>query len=136
MIEQKSTLPPLRELPPSRLAAQRADLVALVDQPRHRGFVGSPRRVVAVAAAAAVIAGALALLPAQLDRRSPAMVEAALAAVSAGPVLHAVLEVPVEDITISPEPTHYTVADLATGEVRPVIAQMELWYDPNGRPLH
>ena len=102
------------------------------------------RRRLAVAGVAAVaVAVAVALLPAALtDRGRVNIAERALAAVSTGPVLHAVLEVPVSALMVGPgpepgpEPRHVTVVSLADGRERPAMFTTELWYDSERQLLH
>jgi hypothetical protein len=59
-------------------------------------------------------------------------VDRALAAVSQGPVLHAVLELPTTETWVTPD-SHPSLAvvDLATGHERPMMSELEIWYDPN-----
>lgn len=98
----------------------------------RRAFAGRRRGpILAAGLGAAALASALALLPMQLGERELGVVDQALAAVSTGPVLHAVLEVPVSDVTHAPGPVSFTTVDLASGEERQVTATIELWYDPN-----
>jgi hypothetical protein len=59
-----------------------------------------------------------------------------MAAVSSGPVLHAVLEVPMSEMTSAPEPRQISIVELFTGRERPVMARIEIWYDVNGQRLH
>jgi hypothetical protein len=60
------------------------------------------------------------------------VVAEALAAVSQGPVLHAVLQVPAAQTWAGPANEHPTLEllDLSTGRTQPVLSRMELWYDP------
>jgi hypothetical protein len=86
---------------------------------------------------AAALAGvAFALVPAQLaDRGSLTLIDRALAAISSGPVLHAVLEVPISKITSGPEPRLSSIIDPRTGRERPIMTRTEIWYDANGERL-
>jgi hypothetical protein len=99
----------------------------------HRGAL-SRRRVALVVALAAVIAAVAALLPGRIGsgHEHVGIVAEALAAVSQGPVLHAVLQVPTSQTWDGPSHKHPTIEllDLASGQTRPVVSQMELWYDP------
>jgi hypothetical protein len=93
------------------------------------------RRIAGVVMLALLIAAVAALLPGRIGtgRRHVDVVAQALAAVSQGPVLHAVLQVPAGQTWFSPghpQPT-VDVLDLGSGQTRPVISQMELWYDPD-----
>jgi len=98
----------------------------------RRGALGR-RRVALVVALAAVIAAVAALLPGRIGsgHEHVGIVAEALAAVSQGPVLHAVLQVPTSQTWDGPSHEHPTIEllDLASGETRPVVSQMELWYD-------
>jgi hypothetical protein len=97
---------------------------------------GRPRRrAVAIALVAAALALALALLPGR-NGRDEDVVERAGAGLPTGPVLHAVLEVPLRALIDSPVPVRVTNVDLQTGVERPVIARTELWYDARRRRLH
>lgn len=61
------------------------------------------------------------------------MLDRALAAVSGGPVLHAVLETPVA----IPGTRHVSeIVDLRTGRARPALRRSELWYDGSRQLLH
>jgi hypothetical protein len=86
--------------------------------------------VVAVALGAAVLPGTL------LERGKVDVVDRALAAVSQGPVLHAVLEIPAADVTSGPDATHATIVDLASGDGRLAMVRFELWYDGERQMLH
>jgi len=95
------------------------------------------RRFALVVATAVALAVAAALLPGRLGGgHGTGVLDRALAAVSTGPVLHVVLEVPVEQRWLAPGPVHVTVVDLTTNAERPVIARTELWYDPAGHRVH
>jgi hypothetical protein len=97
----------------------------------RRPFSRLPHRRLGVAvAAAAAITVAAALLPTRLaDRGRVDVIERALAAVSTGPVLHAVLEVPTSEITQAPGPVRISIVDIASGRERPMMTRYELWYD-------
>lgn len=99
---------------------------------RRRGF--KPNRPVArrglAAAVGVAIVIAVALLPARLGS-DVSIVEHALAGVSAGPVLHAALEVPVDNVTLAPGPVSFTVVDPESGHERRASVVVELWYDAN-----
>lgn len=99
---------------------------------RRRRF--KPNRPVArrglAAAAGVAIVTAVALLPARLGS-DVSIVEHALAGVSTGPVLHAALEVPADDITQAPGPVSFTVIDPESGRERQASVTVELWYDAN-----
>jgi hypothetical protein len=132
----------IRELAPTRDDSDWTEVVA-----RARATVSaSPesrrlpalRRVLATAFAGAVLVLAIVLIPAWLggDERV-SLVDRALAAVSGGPVLHAVLEIETEKTVIGSGPARrFTVVDLATGRERPVETRIELWYDPERNLLH
>ncbi len=104
---------------------------------RRRAFASGLRagRVLVAGLAAVAIALAVALLPARLGEHGVNVVERALAAVSTGPVLHAVVEVPVSDITRAPGPVSFTVVDPVSGRERQAMATTELWYDPRRQLL-
>jgi hypothetical protein len=93
------------------------------------------RQVGAVALAAVALALALALLPGRIGRDRD-VVERAGAGLPSGPVLHAVLEVPLRAVIDSPVPVRVTNVDLRTGVETPVVARTELWYDARQRRLH
>jgi hypothetical protein len=99
---------------------------------RRRGAL-SRRRIALVVALVAVIAAVAALLPGRIGsgHERVGIVAEALAAVSQGPVLHAVLQVPTSQTWDGPSHEHPTieVLDLASGQTQPVVSQMELWYD-------
>jgi hypothetical protein len=110
-----------------------AQLLARIEPPRR-----SRHRVRAIVLVAAVLAAAaVALLPGRIGRdRKVDPVGRALAAVAGGPILHAVLEVPVQDLIAGPETVHQTILDLASGAERPVMARTEIWYDARRQRLH
>lgn len=88
-----------------------------------------------LAAAAAVVA--LALIPTwSSSGRAPTLLERAAAAVSTGPVLHAVLEFPVANVHVGSPGAEFAVMDLATGRTRPVEWRIEIWYDAERQMLH
>jgi hypothetical protein len=79
------------------------------------------RRLAAAALAAAAVAIAIALLPSRLaDESNVGVVERALAAVSAGPVLHAIVE---------NADSRAILVDLASGEETVEPERHEYWYD-------
>ncbi len=98
---------------------------------RRRGAL-TRRRAALVVALAAAIAAVAALLPGRIGGGHEGVVAEALAAVSQGPVLHAVLQVQTSQTWDSPSHEHPTIEllDLASGQAQPVVSQMELWYDP------
>jgi hypothetical protein len=82
---------------------------------------GLSHRFVAAAIAATAVATAIAFLPGRLaDESKLGVVERALAAVSAGPVLHAVVE---------NEDSRAFLVDLASGEETVEPERHEYWYD-------
>lgn len=106
-------------------------LDGLVEEPREHGDWGtvladaerSGRRSRVVRMAVAGVA-ALALVGAALvapfeDEQAPGVVDLALAAIGDGPVIHLVTR----------GDWGGTLVDLSTGEVTPVYAETELWYD-------
>jgi hypothetical protein len=98
-----------------RVAGESADRAGL----RRRFRPG--RRFVAGAIAATAVAVAIAFLPGRLaDESKLGVVERALAAVSAGPVLHAVVE---------NEDSHALLVDLASGQETVEPERHEYWYD-------
>jgi hypothetical protein len=102
--------------------------------PRRR----RPRRLVLVAFAAAVLAALAALGPWGGEDDRVTILDRALAAVSGGPVLHAVLRIDAGQLVIAGDggPTRYTVVDLGSGHERAVETQIETWYDPDRDVLH
>lgn len=83
-------LPRFRELPPELRAEQRALLVSSVVRAPGRRLT---RRILVAASAAGVLAVAVALLPGRVaDEGKVDVIERALAAVSEGPVIHALVE--------------------------------------------
>jgi hypothetical protein len=79
-------------------------------------------RILAAAAAAGAIALAVSVLPERLgDERQGGVIELALAAVSEGPVIHAVVEGPSEFAT--------TLVDLESGETTAEAPRSEVWFD-------
>jgi hypothetical protein len=134
------SLPPFRELPRDARQEQRARLTALVANERPpvlaRSRAPSPLRLSIIVVAAALAGVAFALVPAQLtDRASLTLIDRAMAAISSGPVLHAVLEIPMSEITLSPEPRLSSIIDPRTGRERPIMTRTEIWYDANGERL-
>lgn len=108
----------------------REKLLAVVQPPRRRRL--TPRRAAALAVAAATLAVALVLVPGWFGAHER---DDALAGMPSGPILHAVLEVPVQDLSGGPERAHVVNVDLATGRTQPVLARTELWYDARLRRL-
>jgi hypothetical protein len=127
------------DLPDARSAEAEALYARLAEQvgTTLRGPVRlRRRRVLALAAAAAVVAVAALLLPTRVTERGRVdVVERALAGVSTGPVLHAVLELPQRERMLTSEPLEVSVVDLTSGHTRPAMSRIELWYDPNRRLL-
>jgi hypothetical protein len=105
----------------------------LVDEPRETGDWGrvladAERRTqgawlarVAVVAVAAVVGVAAALVSPFEDEQPTGVIGRALAAVGDGPVLHVVFR---SDLGTA-------FVRLSTGEVTPVYAEVELWFDPD-----
>jgi hypothetical protein len=129
----RAAAPPLDDSDWSDVVA-RAGLVPEPPPPRPR----RPRRVVGVAFVAAVIAAVAALGPWGGSDDRVTILDRALAAVSGGPVLHAVLRIDAARLVIAGDagPTRYTVVDLASGQERNVETQIETWYDPHGDVFH
>jgi hypothetical protein len=119
------TPPAERDLPPGRLHALRERLVLELAAASPRR---SHRRRTRIALAPAVVAAATLalLLVAPWESRGPSVVDRALAAVGAGPVVHAVVEFS------GPEDV---VVDLATGAERERVHRTEYWYDEQRRQL-
>jgi hypothetical protein len=85
-------------------------------------------RVLAAAAAAAAVALAVTLLPSVMnEERSGGAIELALAAVSDGPVIHAVIE----DSEVSA-----TLVDLESGQTTDEVLRSEIWFDQERHQLH
>jgi hypothetical protein len=109
------------------------------DALRRSGARGTrtPRRVALAAALAAAIAAGLAVLPGRIGDHRVNVLDAALAAISRGPVLHAVLVVDASETWRGPSghPTFATL-DLATGAQRPVRQTTEIWFDAQRHRLH
>jgi hypothetical protein len=114
------TPPAERDLPPGRRQAMKERLVLelAVAPPRRSRRRRSPW----IALAPAVVAAATLafLLVAPWESRGPSVVDRALAAVGAGPVVHAVVEHSWQQDV---------VVDLATGAERPRVHRVEYWYD-------
>jgi hypothetical protein len=108
----------------------RAKLLAVVEPPRRRL---SRRKALALAFAVAAVLTAAAVLAAGLIGRDRK--DEALAGLPEGPILHAVLEVPLQELSSDSGSAHVVNLDLATGRMRPVLAQTELWYDARLRRL-
>jgi hypothetical protein len=81
-------------------------------------------RLTVVAAAAVAVVGAALVSPFE-DSRPPGVIDRALAAIGDGPVIH----------LITKGSYGGTLVDMSSGEVTPVDAQSEVWYDP-GRGAH
>ena len=92
-------------------------------------------RTLGAGLAVAAVVFAVALIPLRLGDHEVDLAARALAAVSTGPVLHAVLELPVSDITNAPGPVSITVLDPVSGRERQAVATLELWYDPGQQLL-
>jgi hypothetical protein len=106
----------------------------------RRTRIRRPRRALVTAVAAAALAVTLlALIPRQFsERHQLTLVDRALAAVSQGPILHAVLQVPTAMTASGPGGVHPDVAiiNLATGKERQPQTTTEYWYDPQRGLLH
>ena len=120
------SIPPLRDLPPARHEARRQHLLSEIT--RELGRVTAPRsrttwarrRFVAPVAVVVVVAAGVGLVL-SWERGPVPLVDRALAAVSDGPVIHAVIE---------PEAGRTAVnVDLTTGRERPVASEIEIWFD-------
>jgi hypothetical protein len=138
MTATRFTPPPEFDLPPGRLELRKHHLVAEIAaagtaQPRSgerrsRRAAGNRLRLrgVALAPVAAVVAACAVLLVAPWQNGGPSVVDQALAAVSGGPVLHAIVEYSwPQDL----------VVDLATGAERERVHRYEFWYDEQRRQL-
>ena len=108
----------------------RAKLLAVVEPPRRR--LSRRRALALVFAAATAVTAAAVLAAGQIgkDRK-----DEALAGLPKGPILHAVLEVPLQELAAGSGSAHVVNLELATGRMRPVLAQTELWYDARLRRL-
>jgi len=140
MLSEPALTDRIRALAPTRDDSDWADVVARsgVDaRPLPAARRRLPRPLLVAAAGAAAVA-ALAVLPARLGDDDVTLVERALAAVSGGPVLHAVLEIETEKTVVAPEEDadRYSVVDLETGRERKVLTRIELWYDAERKLLH
>jgi hypothetical protein len=116
MIPELFALPSEQDLPPGQLESRRlhlvAEIAALPPRPRPGRLVLAPIAVVAAALAL--------LLVAPRESRGPSVVDRALAAVGAGPVVHAVVEYSwPQDVLV----------DLRTGAEREQVHRAEYWYD-------
>lgn len=133
----KHPLPPLRDLPPGRLATRKEHLLAEIvrdDEPRtwtpllrsirSARFIGGRRA--APAFAAALGAAVVVLLLVSPWEGSPSLTERARAAIGDEPVLHVVTEQP--GFLIG------RLIDIETGTVVPQTRQTEVWFD-EGRAL-
>lgn len=118
-------IPPLRDLPPGRLAQRREHLLAEI----ARG--PAPRRLVSWRAAAPALAVVLVLVALLLVSpwQAPTLTDRALAALGDQPVLHVVTTQPVD-----PRTWHGRLLDIQTGQVVPETRETELWFD-EGRGL-
>ena len=119
------SIPPLRELPPGRLAERKQHLLAeIAREPKRRlslpSLVRPPLR--AAALAAVVATAVVAVLLVAPWQGGGGLVERALAAVGQGPVLHVVTEQP------SPYGFYHPVS-LTTGKPIPVTLRQEVWFD-------
>lgn len=90
-------------------------LAGAVRSGRRSRFV----RMAVVAVAAVAVAGAALVVP--LDDEQPGVVDQALAAIGDGPVIHVVTR----------GDWGGSLVDLSTGEVTPMYAEQEVWYDPS-----
>lgn len=105
------------------LFADEPELLGIVDaigatQPRRRAR--RPGLVPAAAAVAVTAAATALILVVSWPGRGVGVIEEALAAVSAGPVTHAI---------VSSEVPNNVRVDLASGAVVPVVVSVETWYD-------
>ncbi len=119
------SIPPLRELPPGRLAERKQHLLAeIAREPKRRlslpSVVRPPLR--AAALAAVVATAVVAVLLVAPWQGGGGLVERALAAVGQGPVLYVVTEQP------SPYGGYHPVS-LTTGKPVPVTLRQEVWFD-------
>jgi len=130
--------PPELDLPPGRLELRKQHLVAVIAaaRPSQGRASVSPRRAgiptrlaiprLAFAAVGVVVAACAVLLLAPWRGGAPSVVDRALAAVGAGPVVHAVVEYSwPQDV----------VVDLKTGAEQERVHRHEFWYDEQGRQL-
>ncbi|MBA2357220.1 MAG: hypothetical protein H0V84_02190 [Actinobacteria bacterium] len=133
MTATELTPPPRFDLPPGHLELRKHHLVAEIARLRS-GATGSggagatrlSRPRVALASMGAVVAASALLLLAPWEGGGPSSVDRALAAVGAGPVVHAVTEYSwPQDV----------VVDLATGAERERVHRHEFWYDERRRQL-
>ncbi len=92
-------------------------VLADADRGNRRAWVV---RVTVVAAAAVVAVGAALVSPFE-ERQPPGVIERAFAAIGDGPVIHLVTRGDLGG----------TLVDMKTGEVTPVYAESEVWYDPD-----
>jgi hypothetical protein len=111
------------------LLAAEPELLAVADaiaatQPHELRLAWLSRVGIAAVGAAAIV-GLLVAAPWH-NSHTPSLVDRALAAVGTGPVIHAVIETQ----------TGMTSVGLATGDERPVVARMELWFDQDRRIEH
>jgi hypothetical protein len=105
---------------------------------RDRKGLYRRRRLAIVVPIAALVLVGLVLLPTQLaDRGHIGIVDRALAAVSGGPVLHAVLRIDTAEGWISPSGhPRFTTLNLSTGHERVVETTTEIWFDEERHTLH
>jgi hypothetical protein len=108
-----------------------------LDVARRAGSPRRKRRRIAVVAAAAAVALVAVLGVVELTSRGRVgIVDRALAAVSTGPVIHAVMTINQQDLVNGPATaaaSRLSIIDLATGAERPVLSTYRLWYDPDHR---
>jgi hypothetical protein len=145
MLSETELTDRIRGLAPTRDDSDWTDVIAraatadAAPSENHRTVGARLRRPITVALAGAVVIAAIALIPTWLtgDARV-SLVDRALAAVSGGPVLHAVLAIETEKMMIAADgdASHVAVVDLATGRERTVETRIELWYDPDRKLLH
>ncbi len=108
------------------LFAERPELLALADAVAQTQQPGRRWSRPALALAAAVAALAVVALVAPWKSKGPSGLERALAAVGAGPVIHAVVEYS------SP---NEALIEIATGKQRPRVHRTEYWYDAERKQL-
>jgi phage gp37-like protein len=107
------TQPPAVTFPAHELERRRAHLVAEIRR-------GRTRRVVPLAAVAAVLVALAVTLPGQIAPSRMTLVDQALAAFGRGSTIHVVLEIP----------NAAALLDLRTGKTRPLARRAEFWTDP------
>lgn len=106
---------------------QLADRVLTMPERHRSGSLGSRRLLTASVAGALVAAVAVVVTVLASGRSTPSLSDRALAAVDAGPVLHAVVVRNVDDDR---------TVELATGREVPARLTVEWWFDEGTRQLH